>query len=85
MDERLAALEADVADLKSDSSSLKADMNSAKADIATVRSAVVDIAGDAKDRESVEYRLLRLTPSVDQRRPFAFSHQSNSVPVPSND
>ena len=71
MDERLAALESDVANLKSDTSSLKADVDRAKADIATVRSAVVDIAGNAKDRESVDYQLLRLPPSVDRRRPFA--------------
>ncbi len=71
MDERLAALEADVADLKSDNSSLKRDVNGAKADIATVGSAVVDIVGHGKEREAVEYRLLRLPPSVDRRRPFA--------------
>lgn len=72
VDQRLVALEADIAELKSVTSSLKTDVNSAKADVATVRSAVVEIAGNARDRDSVEYPLLRLPPSVDRRRPFAF-------------
>ena len=73
MDQRLAALEADVARLKSDTSSIKADVDSAKTDVANIRSTIVDTVENAQDRGFGEYRLLGIPPSLDRQRPFAFS------------
>jgi len=64
MDQRLAALEADV-------SEFKADLDSIKVLVATTSATPDDSDERVRDEGYEEYRLLSLETSVDRRRPFA--------------
>ena len=64
MDQRLAALEADV-------SEFKANLDSIKALVATTSATPDDSDERVRDQGYEEYRLLSLETSVDRRRPFA--------------
>lgn len=64
MDQRLAALEADVRELKADFDSIK---------VATSAATTDDSDARVRDQGFEEYRLLRVETSVDRRRPFAHS------------
>ena len=66
MDQRLAALEADV-------SEFKADLDSIKVLVATTSATPDDSDERVRDEGYEEYRLLSLETSVDRRRPFAQS------------
>ena len=64
MDQRLAALEADVRELKADFNSIKVAISAAAPD---------DSEGSLRDQSFEEYRPLRVETSVDRRRPFALT------------
>ena len=64
MDQRLAALEADVRELKADFDSIKVVISAAAPD---------DSEGRLRDQSLEEFRLLRVETFVDRRRPFALT------------
>lgn len=66
MDQRLAALEADV-------SEFKADLDAIKVKVATTTASPDDSDERVRDQGFEEHRLLSLETSVDRRRPFAHS------------